>query len=270
MNFNWNAKNYRQVINEHLGYRNKRRPRGAVKQLADRLRCHSTFISQVLNERAEFSTEQGIEICKHFQFSLQEQDFFLMLLCRDRAGTSPLRDYYQTKIEQLLEARRDLKPDLQSTSHILDSNEGEYFGNWTYQAVHALTQIHSCQTASAIAKALGLTVTEVNAILERLKGMNLVVIERSKWRSRKDSLHLAKDSPHIRSFRITWKAKLLADLHNEKDMEGTRYSGIITVSNKDYQRVRDVLVHALSQIRLIVAKSPPEGARLLSIDCYNL
>ncbi|OFZ31121.1 MAG: hypothetical protein A2622_00520 [Bdellovibrionales bacterium RIFCSPHIGHO2_01_FULL_40_29] len=270
MEFIWSAKSYREIINYGLGYRKERRPRGAVKQFAEYLRCHSTFISQVLNERAEFSPEQGIESCRYFQLKSDEQEFFLTLLARDRAGTPVLRDYYQNKIDELLEKHRDLGPKLQIKETTLDAFEGEYFSNWTYQATHALVQIERYRTANAIAEVLGLSSIEVMAILNRLKVMNLVTSERTGWRSLKDSIHLSKDSPYIRQLRVTWKTKLLSDLQSKIEMEGTRYTGVITVSDKDYQKIRDILIGALGEIRQTVEKSNPEEAHVLSIDCYKL
>jgi len=270
MEFNWNAKNYREIVNDYLGYRNKRRPRGVIKLLAAQLSCHSTFISQVMNDRIDFSLEQGIEVCRHFKFNYVEQEYFLTLLARDRSGTVVLRNYHQQRINELLEKRRDLKPKAPVKEITIDGFEGEYFSNWTYQAIHALTQIESFQTVGAMAKVLNLSSSEITSILNRLKMMNLVTTERTKWCSRVDSLHLAKDSPYIRPLRITWKTKLLADLQNKLEMEGTRYTGVITISDKDYQKVRDILVRALSDIRQTVEKSAPENAHILSIDCYKM
>lgn len=269
MKFNWNAKNYREIVNDYLGFRQKRRPRGAIKRLAMQLSCHSTFISQVMTDRADFSPEQGIKICLYFQFNLAEQDYFLTLMARDRSGTVELRNYHQQRINKLLEKRRDLKPKKSVEESALMGFEGEYFGNWTYQAVHALTQIESYQTVSAISKVLNLSSIEVDEILNRLKLMKLVSFERTRWRSRLESVHLAKDSPYIRPLRVTWKTKLLADLQNNLDMEGTRYTGVITIAEEDYQRVRDILVRALEEIRESVEKSAPEQAHILSIDCYK-
>lgn len=69
---------------------------------------------------------------------------------------------------------------------------------------------------------------------------------------------------------MSWKSKLLSDLQNTLEMEGTRYTGVITVSDKDYQKIRDILVKALGEIRQTVENSVPEGAHLLSIDCYKM
>ncbi len=270
MEFDWVAKNYRDIVNTCLGYRSQRRPRGAIKHLSERLRCHSTFISQVLKGNAEFSAEQGLEICEHFQFSRLQQDFFLHLLARDRAGTLSLKKYYQNKLDLLIEESRDLKPKASQENYTLGSFESEYFGNWVYQAVHACTQIEKLQTANAISNELSLAVSETSAVMNRLEVMGLIKADRGQWHSTQHSLHLSKDSPYIRYMRMTWKAKQLSDLQNSSHVEGTRYNGVITVAEEDYQAVRAVLVKALSEIRIIVMASKPENVYLLSMDCYKI
>jgi Domain of unknown function (DUF4423) len=270
MEFNWTAASYREIVNNSLGYRNSRRPRGIVKKLAAHLRCHSTFIAQVLSERAHFSFEQGLDVCGFFNFADDEREYFLTLLARDRAGTPALRKHHQHRLNELLEKQRDLKPKAALRDARSEGFEGEYFANWSYQAIHALTQIERYKTPTAIAEALQFSTVEVIAILNRLQAMSLVDSEKNKWTSLKDSLHLEKGSPHIRALRATWKAKILADLYNNKFMDGTRYAGIITVSDQDYQKVRDILIEALRKIRQLVEKSKPEAAHILSIDCYKM
>lgn len=270
MEFNWDAKSYRELVDFQLGYRKERRPRGAIKALAEKLRCHPTFIAQVLKERAEFSAEQGFEFCQYFQFTLEQQDFFLTLLARDRAANTKLKEYYQKRIDTLIEAQRDLKPQKNQPEMQIGSFEAEYFGNWAYQAIHALTQIPRCQSSTAIAKAVKLPNEEVNEILKRLEVMGLVKYEKSSWQSTLDSLHLSKESPFIRYLHSTWKAKLLSDIQNGAVTEGTRFSGLITVSEKDYQRIRGILVGAITSIRKTVEASSSEEAYVLSIDCYKM
>ncbi len=272
MEFNWNARNYRQIINENLGYRNQRRPRGVIKKLADRLRCHSTFIAQVLSEKADFSPEQGLEVCLYFDFTPDQQDFFMTLLLHERAGTQTLKDLYRKKIESLQELRRDLKPKNQDKKKVgnLELFESEYFGNWLYQAVHSLIMIPRFQSVTNISRALERTIEEVSAVLVRLELMGLVKKEKSNWKSTLNSLHLAKESPFIRNLHVSWKTKILTDLHRAAVLEGTHYSGIITVTEKDYQKVREILAKAISDIRKVVESSDAENPYVLSLDCFQM
>ncbi|MBK8202700.1 MAG: DUF4423 domain-containing protein [Bdellovibrionales bacterium] len=231
MEFNFSATSHREIINDYLGYRKKRRPRGVIRKLSDSLRCHPTFIAQVLNEHADFSPEQAYEICRHFSFSNDQQNF-LTLHLRDRAGTAGLKEYYQQKINRLLELKRDLRPKKQAKEIRSGAFESEYFGNWIYQAVHALTQIPRLQSASTLAKTLAISVEEVKSILIRLETMGLVKNEKSVWKSTLDSLHLSKDSPLFVTCTPPGKQNCLRICNEIQKIEGTRYSGLITVTEK--------------------------------------
>jgi uncharacterized protein (TIGR02147 family) len=270
MDFKWTASDYREIVNECLGYRHKRRPRGAIKKISEALSCHPTFIAQVLKGRAEFSLEQGHGIADHFNFTEEQKDFFLTTLLRDRAGTTKLREFLQSKLNKALEAKMDLKKKLRAVEPRLADFELEYFGNWMYQTIHAFTQIPRLQSANPISKVLDIPVEEVEWILNRLQKMGLVKNERNYWKSTRDSLHLPKKSRFIRQLRLTWQQKLLSDLQGGDASEGTRFSGLITVSEKDYQKVRDLIVEALGQIRSIVSTSNPQKVCILSLDCHKI
>ncbi|MDZ4662973.1 MAG: DUF4423 domain-containing protein [Pseudomonadota bacterium] len=269
MKFNWDASEYREIVNDYLGFKEKRRPRGAIKKFADHLRCHSTFIAQVLSERANFSLEQGLDAATYFGFSDEEKSFFLAMIMRDRAATVALKRHSQEKLNHILEAKRDLKPKTKVSTKI-ELSEAEYYGNWIYQAIHAFTQIEQFQTAPAIAKALGTSLEEVISVLGRLKLMGLVTSEKISWKSTTNFLHLTKDSAFIRYMHTTWKTKILADMQNKSKLDGTRYSGLLTMSEKDYQKVRDVLAETIRNIRKIAETSVSDKVYIISFDCYKM
>jgi uncharacterized protein (TIGR02147 family) len=269
MEFNWLADSYREIINQCLGYKLKRRPRGAIMKLASALQCHPTFIAQVLNEKSNLSLEQGQALSEYFQFSKQEQEYFFLLLQKERAGTQALKRYFQDQLQRILEEKRDLRPKLTTERPSLGAFEVEYFSNWIYQTVHGLTQIPKFQTVQTLSKFLNLNSEELKFILSRLALMNLVTNEKNLWKCTKNSLHLPKDSPFIRNLHSTWKTKIITDLQSQLKKEGTQFSGIIAVSEKDYQKIRDLLVKTLESIRNITETSVAENLYLLSLDCYK-
>jgi plasmid maintenance system antidote protein VapI len=269
MNFDWSSPDYISLVNRLLGIRNERRPRGAIKAFAEKLRCHPTFIAQVLKGRAHFSPEQALDVCEHFGFSVAQQDFFLNLVARDRAGTEKLKKIYQGKIDDLLEARRDLKPETGGTQKLGSPLEAEYFGNWMYQFIHAMIQIPGFQNPSSISKELSRPHSEIIAVLKRLKELGLARNSGSLWTSTLTSIHLPKTSEYSRYLHTTWKAKILSDLHSQTRLSGTHFSGVITGTEKDFQRVREILAGALKDIRKAVEPSPAENLYVLSMDCYR-
>lgn len=269
MEFNWDAKGYRDIVNSFLGVVNERRPRGAIKALSEALGCHSTFIALVLKGNADFSLEQAMKVCEHYRFSGPETEFFICLLQRDRAGTPLLKSFFQKQLNQLLENRMDIEKRLNAKEVELFQKEVTYFGSWIYQTVHAVTQM-SGQNMASISKLLKVPIEEVQTVLSFLENMGLVQKEGSSWVSTNNFLHLSKDSSLIKHLHLTWKTKLLADLQSGRPLEGTHYSGAITISESDYRNVREVLIESLGKIRTITQKSNSEKVCILSMDCYEL
>lgn len=269
MEFDWDAKAYRDIVNSYLGVVNERRPRGAIKALSEAIGCHSTFIALVLKGSADFSLEQAMKVCEHYRLSSAETEFFICLLQRDRAGTLLLKSFFQKQLNQLLENRMDIERRLDAKGVELFQKEITYFGNWTYQAVHAVTQMPG-QNIASISKLLKVPEEEVQTVLSFLENMGLVQKEKSCWVSTNNFLHLSKDSNLIKQLHLTWKTKLLADLQSGRPIEGTHYSGTITISEADYRNVREVLIESLGKIRTITKKSSSEKVCILSMDCYEL
>ena len=61
--------------------------RGERSKLAEALRCHLAYVSQVLKGEAQLSLEQADIINQYFDHSPDEADFFLLLVQAARAGT---------------------------------------------------------------------------------------------------------------------------------------------------------------------------------------
>jgi hypothetical protein len=165
---------------------------------------------------------------------------------------------------------RDLKPKTPVKIPSLGEFEAEYFGNWLYQLVHGLTQISKMQKSLVIARTINLPENEIKFILSRLELMGLVNYEKGLWKSQQNSMHLAKESPFIRNLHSTWKTKILSDLQLRARLEGTHFSGILAISEEDYQKIRELLVKSLNNIRKIAEASESENIFLLSIDCYKM
>jgi hypothetical protein len=100
-------KSYKPYLKYETEYGSARR--GQKSLLAKALHCQSAYLSQVLNGRAELSFEQAYRVCEFFKLGQDEQDYFLLLVQKDRAGIQDLKNYYQKKIDQLLEKRMDVK-----------------------------------------------------------------------------------------------------------------------------------------------------------------
>ncbi|MCK5074311.1 MAG: DUF4423 domain-containing protein [Bacteriovoracaceae bacterium] len=263
--------NYVSFVEKCLKGDGEKRPRGRVKGLADYIGCHSTFISQVLQKKANFNNEQGLKFCQFMGLSEDEVDFFFLLLARDRSGTADLNSYYQKKIDKIILGRQDLKKRWNIKGDDLNrEHEMEYFSSWAYQAVHALIQIEKYNTPELVADILGLDEKFVFDILKRLQEFNLARKKNEKWQVCSNSLHLGKDSLMIRTLHTNWRLKTLSDMHSGIGKSGLHYSGVASMSKKAASEIREKYLNLISDIRDCVHDSTPQCLYYIGYDYYPL
>ncbi len=270
--FNWSSSNYRDLLNTYMGYRNSRRPRGAVSALAKRMGCHTTFIAQVMKGRANLSLEQGLRASEHFGWSNDESAFFLALISYERAGTVSLRNHFKAQLDQYRAKQTDLKSRLGVDQPAVKEHEFEYFGNWACQVVHALVFTGSQISIPKLASALNLDPESISYILDRLETMGLIqaVNKHGRWQTTQKFLHLSRESPAIRHLHLSWRGKVISDLQTQKLNEGLHYSSVMTISRSDFEKSRQILIQALQEIKEIASESQSEQPHVLCIDAYPL
>src|ERR1700758_4028313 len=103
----WDHTNYRQYLLARLGEEGSRT--GLRKKLAEAIPVHTTFVSQVLKGRAEFSLEQGEAVNAFLEHTEDEGEYFLLLLMQDRAGSGKLKSRFERKIQLMRDERLNIK-----------------------------------------------------------------------------------------------------------------------------------------------------------------
>lgn len=244
--------------------------RGGVGSIAKSLSCHPTFVSQVLKGKAHFSQDQALAFCRMKRLDDEESDFFLLLLSRERAGSKETVEYFEKRIERVLESRLNLKSRWKLDSAMPNAQAIVYFSSWVLQSVHALTQLSSLKKSSSIALALGLPEDRVDDALTTLRDFGLVELVGDSWKSTKDSLHLGKDSPFVRLLHSAWREKALSTLAMGSPRGAVHYSGVMTMSAQTAVRVRERLLGTLEDCRNDVLASPSKEAHAIALDFYRM
>lgn len=98
--------------------------RGVRTQIARLLNCQSTFISQVLRDKAHFSPEHIPKLNRFFEHTDLESRYFLNLVMRDRAGSQDLRALHERELENL--KKLSMVGVGQSITQFLKQFEGEW------------------------------------------------------------------------------------------------------------------------------------------------
>ncbi|MGB4971160.1 MAG: TIGR02147 family protein [Cyclobacteriaceae bacterium] len=258
---------YRPYLEQRLGKKGSRT--GMRKKLAEHMNVHTTFVSQVLLGKADFSMEQAEQTNLFLGHSEEEGEYFLYLVLRHRAGNEELRNRFDTKIRKMREARLNIKDRLQAQDSIKQEDKLKFYSNHYFGAVHVLVSIDKFRTVEALAEALKLSRVQVQEMVEFLIRLGIVIEEKGKLAPGPQHVHIGTDSELVLKHHSNWRMHALSSLQfvNKDDLH---YSACLSISKKDAFKVKDSILANLQDNVKIISASPEEAAFVYNIDFYSL
>ncbi len=242
--------------------------RGTQTLLASAIGCQQTYLSKVLAGKAELSVDQGYEACRYFGLSAAETDYFVTLLLLNRASTPNTKAYLEKKLNQILRSHHNLRERFNKSINLDAKAMATYYSDWSYAAIHVLTSIPGFRTPEAIARRLHLSMKHVQEVLEFLIRVNLVTKKDVQFTMSKKSIHLGSDNPLISNHHRNWRLRALNELKSSAD--NLHYSSVITCSKADMNKIKEVLIKAIEEVRKLVEGSGEETICSYGIDFFEL
>lgn len=260
---------YRDYLLERLGNPGKRT--GLRLAAARAMKCHSTFVSQVLSGKSDLSLEHAALLNVFFSHTEEEASYFLLLLQRDRAGNSELRNYCETQLKTIRSRRNEIRSRLRDARTISEADEARFYGSWLHGAAHVAVSIPELQTKEALAEYFQLPIARISEVLEFLSQLDMIRYRDGRYDMNKNHFHLGPDSPHIARHHTNWRLKTVASLENRSLRNNNlHYSAVVTMSHADIQNVRKKLLQCLEENVTIIAGSPAEAAYVYCFDFFSL
>lgn len=249
---------------EYLRVRVAERGRGEKSRLAEALRCHLAYISQVMAGNAQFSLEQADALNSYLGHSEDEAEFFLLLVSQARAGTASLRKVYDARIRRTLHDRTMLENRLKNKKVLSPESQAPYYSAWYFAAIHVLISIPGFQTKEEIARHLRLPMTIVNQVMTFLVETGLVAVEDGNYRTGQFAIHLQNDSPWIARHHANWRMQAIQSA-DRPDPGKLHYTSVVSMSPDDAPAIRKIMIEAIEKVRAVVRQSPEK-----SVYCYTL
>lgn len=243
--------------------------RGFRLKLAQAMNCQASYISQILNGNHQLTLEQGANGHEFLGHNPQEAHFFMLLLQKEKAGNANLQNYFAKQLEQIREERTFLQGRIGQKLRLSEKDQLNYYSSHINLLVHMALTIESLQTPEKIAQRLGVSLEIVRDCLDFLTSCKLAVFTNGKYEIGPSRIHLGRDSKLTAKQHANWRVKALEnlDLATAKDLH---YSAVITLSPKDWGRLRAILVKALEDIQAEVKDSPAEDIFVLNTDLFLL
>lgn len=242
---------------------------GRRKQLAEQIPVHTTFVSQVLKGRAEFSLEQGEAVNAFLGHTEDEGEYFLLMLLKDRAGTTSLRRRFEVKIKAMRDQRLNIQNRLGVKNAVSEKDRDRFYSTHYYGALHILTGIPAFRTVERLAEALRLSKARVQDMVDFCLRIGVLKTEAGELRPGPQHIHLGAQSEMVLKHHSNWRQHTLQSLQF-LDTEDLHYSACVSLTQADAYKIKDMMLQNLKDHVDVISKSAEEVAYVLSFDFYKL
>ncbi|MBC7743250.1 MAG: DUF4423 domain-containing protein [Bdellovibrionaceae bacterium] len=263
----WEFTSYRPYLSERLGGDGART--GLRTKLAAAIPVHTTFVSQVLKGRTDFSLEQAESINEFLGHSEDEGEFFNLLISKDRAGHPKLKKRFEKKLQLMRDERLNIKNRLNSPDSITPKDREKFYSSALYGAIHVLSAIPQFQTLEALAEAVRISKSRARAMIDFMIRLGVLREEGGKIKSGSNHVHLANDSELILKHHTNWRFHTIANLQF-LDRDDLHYSGCLSLSVDDAFKIKESILANLKQNVDLISKSKEETAYVMNFDFYKL
>ena len=243
--------------------------RGLRTRLAEMLHCKNAFISKVLSGEFHFSLEASLQISEFLGHTTEEQDYFLLLVQHARAGSKALELHFERKLKAIRERRQLVRSRIKAGRALNEREQSIYYSSWLYAAIHTLASIPTLQTREALARHLAVPLEEIDLCLEFLIEAGVLVQKSGRLQIGSAQIHLGRNSPMIKSHHSNWRVRAIQAL-DQRSQTALHYSSVISLSQADWARVRELLLKSIQGVDEITGPSREEVALAFSLDLFRI
>lgn len=243
--------------------------RGELRRLSLETSIHTTTMSQIFSGTRHLSLEQAAKLCSAIALNETETRYFLLMLLRDRAGTTELREVFESQMTELRAEAEQLSKVIRKDRSLSESEKAHFYSNWFFTGIAVLCSIPSLQTLDALVAHTRLPRTRVKQVLDFLVQSGISVESGGRYSPGSQTTHLDSKSPLISRHHSNWRVRAM-EKHPALADDELAYSGPMSISAKDAARIRSLLAKAVRDVHEIRNPSPCEEAYCLNIDWFRI
>ncbi|MCM2279213.1 MAG: hypothetical protein NDJ89_14145 [Oligoflexia bacterium] len=243
--------------------------RGTTSELAQGAGCHRTYLSQVLNAKAELTADHAVNLCDFFQFDPLEADYFLTCHLCERARLKSAKALLHDRLTKIRQRADRISKRIQPKDRARleePSSLGAYYADNHASLIHLATSCLSTQTAQSISRKFGIPVGKVQNVLEYLATMGLVFRSGEKYSHSGKSIHLDRQNPFTRMNHLNWRLQAVEDSYNQ---ESIHYTNVFTVGVEDASALRERLLQFIGSQSKQIAESGSEALMVFCCDLFS-
>lgn len=240
-------KSYKNYLNDLIAAHPKR-GRGLRTAFAQAASCQMASISRVLSGDGHFTFEQAQRISSYLGHSDDESRFFLLQLSYERSGTRDLKQWYEKEMDREVQRQLTLKDRFKVKEVLSYEVQATFYGTWYYTAIHIALTIPTLRTKDALAKAFGLKLSTVTAVLEFLLNVGLAEQRGTEYYPGLTNTFLGSDSPLITQHHTNWRMRAISslDFNNKDDLH---YSAVVTIPAEEFNKLKTLFTKTIEEAR---------------------
>lgn len=244
--------------------------RGIRNRLAETLNCQKAFVSQVLGGKCHFSLEHGLVISKFLQLDKEEQEYFLLLLHKERAGSIELARFYEERLKELKQKKNLISSRIAAQQQSLgEADQLIYYSSWIYAAIHMGVMIPDLKDKVTLSRYFNLPVAKINEVLNFLASRGLVEIVHHQIKTGPTRLHLSSKSPLTSKHHANWRMRAIQALDRSENEENLHYSLVMSASREAMTEIRSVFLDCIKRIEPILSAAKDEEVFVLNLDIFG-
>lgn len=241
--------------------------RGSMARLAEYISVHPTFISQVLSGSKDFLEEQALPISEFLGLNESEQEYFLILVQIERAGSKKLKDYFRKRRDHIRTSLQKIENRVQNYRTLTDAEKSRFYSNWQYSAVHLMSTLEGEVSFHQVCQRLKISPQKCRKIIDFLTQINLVVESNGTLSPGFQNTHLENDSDFVSQHHRNWRLKAIEKIESLTSEE-LMYSVNVSLSKEDFAKMKELLSATIIQFIKTVQTSPAEDIALLNVDFF--
>ncbi len=240
-----------------------------VNKLSDVIGVHPTYLSQVMSGVKNLSLEQATTLSSEVGLTELEQEYFFGLIQQDRAGTQPLKKYWDRQIERLRLEHRKLNSRVGEHHELSDTERAIYYSSWLYAAIFVATSIDDGQSLDQISERFEIPREKASEILAFLTRAGICDFKDSLYMMGKNTVYVPNRSPFVVKHHSNWRFKAIQKMDTRDERE-LFFSSPMSVSSADVPKIREVLAQSVERAQKIVKESGAEELVCLNIDFFQI
>lgn len=239
--------------------------RGEISRIAECLNVHVTLVSQILRNDKDFTIEQAHSIEEYFGINDLETDYFMNLVQMNRAGTTSLKEFFKRQREELKAKSLNLKNRINVDRTLTTEESARFYSSWIYSAIRVFCSIGEPKTKEDIGVKFQLNKKELNDAIDFLTSTALLNLKDQGYVVGPQRTHAAFGTAFLKSHLSNWRTKALESVHS-LSAEELMYSSCLSISKKDFAKIRERFAEAVKEVNETVKSTEPEEMVIFNLD----